>query len=395
MTARKRAAAAADGAASGPARPVELGEDVDPGTTEAAEPGSDPAPVPTGEPDAPGEPGAPDELVEPEALELPPPSAGEVALAAAERLGIGPSPDLRADDPWSEAGRKVLRFHLVRMLSHAPAVVATGDPEEVHAMRVAARRMRAAWRVFGNGFEREDRARYLGELRQLGSRLGTVRDLDVQLGILASRSQRRGARGREALEPLLAGALLEREARCGELAKVLSGDAFAAFVADYEAFVATPGLAARELPPTAPSQVRHRMPAEIWSAYQAVWAFDPLIATADLATLHRLRIAAKWLRYTLEFVRGPLDPDATKLIRPVVALQDRLGDQHDVHGAAELARAGLAAAQRTKPQARAIGKLIADLDGDVVRLGRGIDRTWRPLADPRYRRALGAAIARL
>ena len=323
------------------------------------------------------------------------PTPGELAQGAVDHLEVGTSPDVQADDLWAEAGRKALRYHLARMLSQVQAVADADDPEAVHVMRVAARRMRAAWRVFGDGFERDARQRYLAELRDLGSRLGTVRDLDVQLGILVARSRRRSARQRAGLEPLLATWLLEREARGRELASLLAGEAFSTLVLDYEMLAATPGLAARESAPFTPATVRHRMPAAIWEAYQAVWAFDTVVPTADLATLHRLRIAAKWLRYTLEFVREPVDPDASALIRPVVALQDRLGDQHDLHMAAELARSGLANLVRTRQQERAMTAFIEDLDEDVVRLGRGVHRTWRPVADPRYRRALGQAIARL
>jgi CHAD domain-containing protein len=340
----------------------------------------------------------PDAAVEPPAERDEPifvPTPGELAQGAVDHLEVGVSPDVRPDDLWSEAGRKALRYHLARMLSQVQAVADADDPESVHVMRVAARRMRAAWRVFGDGFERDARQRYLAELRELGSRLGTVRDLDVQLGILVARSHRRSARQRDGLEPLLATWLLEREARGRELAGVLAGEAFSTLVLDYEMLAATPGLAALELAPNTPATVRHRMPAAIWEAYQAVWAFDAVVSTADLATLHRLRIAAKWLRYTLEFVREPLDPDASALIRPVVALQDRLGDQHDLHMAAELARSGLANLVRTRQQERAMTAFIEDLDEEVVRLGRGVVRTWRPVADPRYRRALGQAIARL
>jgi CHAD domain-containing protein len=323
------------------------------------------------------------------------PTPGELAQGAVDHLEVGASPDVRPDDLWPEAGRKALRYHLSRMLSQVPTVVDADDPEAVHVMRVAARRMRAAWRVFGDGFERDARRRYLTELRELGSLLGTVRDLDVQLGILVARSRRRSARQRDGLEPLLATWLLERERRGRELAGVLAGEAFRTFVLDYEMFAATPGLAALALAANTPALVRHRMPAAIWEAYQAVWAFDAVVASGDLAALHRLRIAAKWLRYTLEFVREPLDPDASSLIRPVVALQDRLGDQHDLHMAAELARTGLAKLVRTRQQERAMTAFIEDLDEDVVRFGRGVVRTWRPVADPRYRRALGQAIARL
>ena len=137
------------------------------------------------------------------------------------------------------------------------------------------------------------------------------------------------------------------------------------------------------------------MPATIWAAYQDVWAFDGDLQAADLATLHQLRIAAKWLRYTLEFVREPLEPEATALIRPVVALQDHLGDQHDQHVAAELAREFVATAGCGGPELKAIGRFTAYLDGDVERMRRAIRSTWPPIVGSRYRRSLGRAVARL
>ena len=137
------------------------------------------------------------------------------------------------------------------------------------------------------------------------------------------------------------------------------------------------------------------MPARIWGAYQDVWAFDGAVATADLATLHQLRIAAKWLRYTLEFVRGPLDPEATALIRPVVALQDHLGDQHDQHVAAERASAWAGRTIMADAEVRAITKLVTSFGTRVERLGGSLEATWLPLVAPGYRRRLGRAVARL
>ena len=110
--------------------------------------------------------------------------APDPLAAALERLAPGRTPGVRGDDRWAEAGRKVLRFHLARMLARVPGVIAGDDPEDVHTMRVAGRRMRAAWRVFGDGFERAARRRYVDDLREIGARLGAVRDLDVLLGIL-------------------------------------------------------------------------------------------------------------------------------------------------------------------------------------------------------------------
>jgi CHAD domain-containing protein len=281
------------------------------------------------------------------------------------------------------------------MLARVPGVIAGEDPEEVHAMRVAARRMRAAWRVFGDGFEREERGRYRGELRDVGARLGAVRDLDVLIEIVVAYGKQRSARQRAGLEPLLSAWRAEREARRVDLVTELESERFARFIVDYSEFVETPGLAALPVAPHTPGLLRHRMPATIWGAYQAVWAFDGDLGAADLATLHELRIAAKWLRYTLEFVREPLEPGATALIRPVVALQDHLGDQHDRHVAGLRAREFATSTTPTDAQGKAIGKLVDHLDQGVERLRRTFGPTWRPIIAPSYRRGLGRAIARL
>ncbi len=322
-------------------------------------------------------------------------SSPVAAILAAEHPAVGRTPDVRADDPWPEAGRKILRFHLARMLARVPGVIAGEDAEEVHAMRVAARRMRAAWRVFGDGFERDAVRRYRGELRDIGARLGAVRDLDVLIEILVTYGGQRSARQRAGLEPLRSAWRAEREARRVDLVEALGSERFAQFIGDYQELAETPGLAARAIPPHAPRLVRNRMPASIWGTYQAVWAFDDDLGTADLATLHQLRIAAKWLRYTLEFVREPLEPEATALIRPVVAVQDHLGTQHDLHVAGLLARELATSTTLSGAQAKSIAKFVDHLDLGVERLGRTFGSTWRPIAASSYRRGLGRAIARL
>ena len=74
-------------------------------------------------------------------------------------LVVGKTPGVAADDHLAEAGRKVMRFHLARMLAREAGTRDGRDPEELHAMRVATRRQRAAWRVFGASFrDRPDAA---------------------------------------------------------------------------------------------------------------------------------------------------------------------------------------------------------------------------------------------
>ena len=127
----------------------------------------------------------------------------------------------------------------------------------------------------------------------------------------------------------------------------------------------------------------------------------PPLVTASLAdgiarALHQLRIAGKWLRYTLEFVREALGDDAAPLIEPVVALQDHLGDQHDLHVAATLTRdfvakhPGLSSRERVQ-----LESFTRRLDGRVAWHGERLPRVWRPLVGPGYRSRFGRALTRL
>ena len=59
----------------------------------------------------------------------------------------------------SEAGRKVLYLHFLRMLKHEPGTRAGEDIEELHDMRVATRRMRSAFQLFGFHFDDETLSR--------------------------------------------------------------------------------------------------------------------------------------------------------------------------------------------------------------------------------------------
>ena len=70
-------------------------------------------------------------------------------------LHVGKSPGVLAEDHLAEAGRKVLRFHLAKMLAVEPGTRSGEDPEDLHKMRVATRRQRAAWRVFGDALRRQ------------------------------------------------------------------------------------------------------------------------------------------------------------------------------------------------------------------------------------------------
>jgi CHAD domain-containing protein len=324
---------------------------------------------------------------------------GDGAAPVAEPAGLPTvkTPGVTADDHVAEAARKVLRFHLARMLAREAGTREGKDNEQLHAMRVATRRQRAAWRVFGDAFRHGRTKRYRSGLREIASRLGAVRDLDVLLDAADlyradfPKVEQRG------LEPLLASWRQHRDDARVLLMRELDSDGYRRWVDDYRDFVRTEGAAVLPVGPVEPHRVRDTAPSRIWGAYQHVRGYEPVLRWADVETLHELRIAGKWLRYTLEFVREPLGPDATPLISRVVALQDHLGLMNDANVAANMARTFLVehAGDLSSQESAAIGRYLVNRERDVARLRRSIGTPWRGVAGVGFRRALGRVVAGL
>jgi CHAD domain-containing protein len=115
----------------------------------------------------------------------------------------------------------------------------------------------------------------------------------------------------------------------------LDGPRYARFKAEFASFLQTPGVA--EPSPTLadgeprPRRLSYVAPVVVYQRVAAVRAYDEWVAQADtpLERLHQLRIAAKRLRYALEFLVEVLAPEVVGLINRVKRLQDHLGDLND------------------------------------------------------------------
>jgi len=323
--------------------------------------------------------------------------AVDEAVPADIHLIVGKTPGVTADDHVAEAGRKVMRFHLARMLLREAGTRAGQDPEELHAMRVATRRQRAAWRVFGSSFRPGRTKRYRTGLREIASRLGAVRDLDVLIEAADLYRADLPAAERRALEPLLSDWREHRDDARVLLIRELDSDGYRRWVDDYRDFVRTEGAAVVAVGPTQPHRVRDTAASRIWDAYEQVRGYEPVLRWADVETLHELRIAGKWLRYTLEFVREALGDDAAPLIARVTALQDHLGSMNDADVAASMARTFLVehAGDLSAAQSAAIGRYLVSREREVARLRRSVGAPWRGVAGVTFRRTLGRVVAGL
>ena len=197
-------------------------------------------------------------LLEPLPASIPPPDAGATRGSAgpvahpppADRdRALGPSSDL-----WAEAGRHVIGVHFGRMRARIPGTIEATDLEELHAMRVAARRLRAAWRVFRMASSRRRWSATAPSWRNVGNVLGLARDLDVQLSLLAAHASGRSPREAARLEPLARAWQAERDALQIEVRDLLGAASFAHLCFELEEFARTDGFLCRvDGPPSPPS----------------------------------------------------------------------------------------------------------------------------------------------
>jgi len=323
--------------------------------------------------------------------------ADDLAAAAPPKPGartIG----IVAEDGMPEAARKVLQLHFARMKRREAGTRTGADAEELHDMRVATRRMRAAWRVFDGAFKAGKTKKIRRHLETIADRLGAVRDLDVLIEGLEAYREGLDEERQTGLDPLLSVWRKQRSSARSQLISELDSERYASFTAEMDAFLdAGAHAAAAVATPTAPHRVRDRAASEIWASYEAIRAYEPVIQWADMETLHDLRITTKWLRYALEFFGETLGPDTPRLLARVVALQDHLGCLHDADVATKLARDLLVAraGELSELEAATIGAYLRSREREVARLRRSLGPIWRAVSGAPFRRALGRATAAL
>ncbi len=271
----------------------------------------------------------------PLATDLQPPGTGTVHESPPSAGELLSTPGIEPDDPMSEAGRKTLRFHYRRMVYNEPGTRLGMEIESLHDMRVATRRMRAAFRVFGAYYEPNDVSRLRKGLKRTGRALGPVRDMDVFRAKIDSYLSTLPAEQQHDLDGFLAVFTARRDSARERMNTHLDSAKYRRFKERLGQFVETEGMGSRPIafdgddPP--PYQVRHVAPMVIYQRLAAVRAYHDWVSVPNPPTerLHSLRIACKRLRYTLEFFREILGPSAKALIKSIVVVQDHLGNLQD------------------------------------------------------------------
>ncbi len=212
------------------------------------------------------------------------------------------------------------------------------DIEPVHKMRVAARRLRAALTVFKEPLPTKQRKQWQKMIKSVRSSLGTARDLDVQIEFLRKFIARTSAGGSpEDLNELLQWLRARREQVRPQLAKTMDELEDDPTLQHMEITLRILRTSAKKKLPTrspfsSPTYDGARLLAgrKILKRIEKFLAFEPFVVMPDAQEKHhKMRIAGKKLRYTMEIFNSLWGRRLTKPINRMKKYQDLLGDRQD------------------------------------------------------------------
>jgi triphosphatase len=225
-----------------------------------------------------------------------------------------------------EVAFAILRRHFATMLAHEPGVRLGENPEELHDMRVAIRRLRATLKLYVDVLPKRAE-RYERDLRHFARALGDVRDLDVHLERLSGKTSRNGE------VPEKVAAILEKRRvearRC--MLEALDSNRYERFVASFS------GTLRRGRSPAPTGPILEVAPDLVRRRYKKISRIvSALSVDSPPEDFHDLRKKGKHLRYALEPLQGIYGKPSEKMVKLLKTIQDDLGDHQDLIVAAEL-----------------------------------------------------------
>lgn len=231
---------------------------------------------------------------------------------------INDNVELSASTPFGAAAKITISRLCGQMMENLDGTIEGEDIEALHDMRVASRRLRAAFKVFRSCFKPEDLASVESEVASVTRSLGQVRDQDVFLDFLRSYISDQKEKNLDWL--------IKHEEDVREQSRQVMIDALKE-------------MQQRDLPGSIDALLKKAHKGHSYASYapELVKArLDKLTKRAQsiddpeaVAELHLMRIEAKRLRYTLEAFVPCFGKPISDVISTVKELQELLGQVHD------------------------------------------------------------------
>jgi CHAD domain-containing protein len=211
-----------------------------------------------------------------------------------------------------------LRTEYRRLLAHDPGTRLGQDPEDLHQLRVATRRLRAFLRAARPLLDQSASEALRVELGWLGGALGPARDLDVLTEELRRQIAELGEDG-EPLADLVADLEAQRAAARGALVAIMAESRYLALLDRLDSV----GQLVSGDDDTTLARIW-------WRAHKRLrTAVERLETDPEDDALHAVRIDVKRARYAAELAEVELGKRGASYVRGAKTLQDILGDHQD------------------------------------------------------------------
>src|SRR6266478_8037782 len=233
--------------------------------------------------------------------------------------------------------RPVLSSRLDEMCCLRERALKWDDPEGVHDMRVASRRLRGALHDFMPFLRKRSLTSSLKQIKTIADSLGQVRDQDVAIMALEKLATKAPAEVSTALSNYVDLRKTVRDKAREELARALSTEGLSQLESEFAVAIdrATTEPAPRERattqhPVTAPLSYRKVSRSIILERLKEFEKLsNSLYLPLETDPLHKMRIAAKRLRYALELFEQCWGPSIKIFANKAAGLQSSLGEVHD------------------------------------------------------------------
>lgn len=239
-------------------------------------------------------------------------------------LELSPSPTLNIDfdSTIGELIQAAINVYSHRMKESEPAVRLGLDPEAVHNMRVATRRLRALLRLFRR-FLPASAMRVRRELAWLADALGPVRDLDVQLQALIGVCTQAHVSDED--RAIIIAPLEARRSKARkELLDSLNSDRYSMLVAGLNV------LQERAVSKRSRQSAVSVLPKVLYRACSRALQDGSRVTNDSVGEqYHKLRLRCKRLRYAADVSRNLYGKPARNFCKALVELQDVLGQHQD------------------------------------------------------------------
>ncbi len=254
------------------------------------------------------------------------------ALALGERPTFHKSslPPLTPETPVEEGLARILTNCMNHWLANHAAVLDGGDPEGVHQMRVALRRLRSALTIFKGVLPADDREWLQGEAKALIDGLGGARDWDVFVDemlkpVLSARADDSGLL-------LLEDAVNEQRRLAYEQAwATLRSPRYLQFVLELGAWLEDRGWRRKDRRDGLDRRMIELAEEALHNRHKKAIKLGRRFDRLSDDALHRLRISLKKLRYVTEFFATLYGKSETRAyLASLRQLQDDLGRLNDL-----------------------------------------------------------------